>query len=457
MSRIMNAQDEDDLCALFPSPAEWDKYKKGDTGWYNSSADNAEAWSVTAFQESIREGYVWLECAARTDPSAALLLLTAFADVRTHPCPVCDSYGPCSYHSVPQNQSQNASQQSEAIRSIACYVAHATNFFVLAPNTLHESTGKRVGLGSWHQRGWCRLEDCCAEMRCTSPSARPPIVISSGSELHVENTFDKLTVDCTRNNSIYNGDFTVASDRTAIMAVFKGALQAKMHSLLDAKSLFYYRLSMFVAPHLYSESLEHESLGNGDTTVEDFLARYGFSSVTECPPTLPFMPLFCAAAEGNVGIVRQLVAAKASPNQWDATSSISPMHGAGTYGDPLCMEALLQAGGDAGSQSKMLLTPLHCAAAGGHVACARLLIKHEAGIDPVRTDTGRTPLHMAALNGHHAIVAMLLDAGANPGARDNDARSPLELMQEMEQKRWGVTYTTRFGQGQPKRTPTLDC
>ena len=361
----------------------------------------------------------------------------------------------CSYHSVPQTR--NASLRSEAIQSIACYVARATNFFVLAPNTLHESTGKRVGLGSWHQRGWCRVEDCCAVLRCVGASARRPIIISSGSELHVENLFDKLTHDCTRTNSIFNGEFTIDSDRLAIMAVLKGALQAKMHSLLDAKSLYHYRWTMFVAPHLCSDSVKHDGLGNGDISVEDFLARYGFSSVSECPPKIPFMPLFCAAAEGNIKIVRELLTAKADPNQWDATSSISPMHGASTYGDPDCLEALLLAGGDAGSQSKIQLTPLHCAAAGGHSACARLLIKHKAGIDPVRKDTGRTPLHMAALNGHHVIVAMLLDAGANAEARDTDSRSPLELMQDTELKRWGVAFSTRLGQGQPRRRPTLDC
>lgn len=64
MSRIMSAQDEDELSVLFPSPAEWEKYKRADMGWYNNPTDIQEAWSLAAFQGSIREGYVWLECAA---------------------------------------------------------------------------------------------------------------------------------------------------------------------------------------------------------------------------------------------------------------------------------------------------------------------------------------------------------------------------------------------------------
>eukprot|EP00899_Mesostigma_viride_P006989 jgi/Mesvir1/16291/Mv13024-RA.1 len=40
---------------------------------------------------------------------------------------------------------------------------------------------------------------------------------------------------------------------------------------------------------------------------------------------------------------------------------------------------------------------------------------------------GRTPLHVACLRGHPGVVKMLLDAGADANAADEDGRSPLLL------------------------------
>ena len=54
-------------------------------------------------------------------------------------------------------------------------------------------------------------------------------------------------------------------------------------------------------------------------------------------------------------------------------------------------------------------TPLHAAAAGGHVAIVVRLLA--AGADPAPRDpAGRTPLHLAAKLGHAAVVGVLADA-----------------------------------------------
>ena len=74
-------------------------------------------------------------------------------------------------------------------------------------------------------------------------------------------------------------------------------------------------------------------------------------------------------------------------------------------------------------------TALHSAASGDHVAIARLLV--EAGADPnARQSGGWTPLHSAAHNGNAELVALLLAHGADPTATNDEGTSVLAMAEE---------------------------
>ncbi|KAK2036642.1 ankyrin [Colletotrichum somersetense] len=69
-------------------------------------------------------------------------------------------------------------------------------------------------------------------------------------------------------------------------------------------------------------------------------------------------------------------------------------------------------------------SPLHVAAALGHVAVAKTLILHGANINSV-DKSGLTPIHYATLNSQNAMVKLLAEHGADIDCRDSQGYSPL--------------------------------
>jgi len=71
-------------------------------------------------------------------------------------------------------------------------------------------------------------------------------------------------------------------------------------------------------------------------------------------------------------------------------------------------------------------TPLHYAAASGHLAIMGLLLENHAYID-AESPNGTTPLMMAAQYGSTTAVKLLLDAGADPLLKNQQALSAIDF------------------------------
>lgn len=72
-------------------------------------------------------------------------------------------------------------------------------------------------------------------------------------------------------------------------------------------------------------------------------------------------------------------------------------------------------------------TPLHFAAAHGHVDVCSVLVSAGAGVNAADED-GETPLHYASQLDHGAVVGFLLERGADIEARNAYGRTPLLLV-----------------------------
>lgn len=81
------------------------------------------------------------------------------------------------------------------------------------------------------------------------------------------------------------------------------------------------------------------------------------------------------------------------------------------------------------SRNPMSIQPLHAAVAGDHTAIAAMLLA--AGADPnAAQQDGFRPLHSAAQNGNGEIIRLLLEAGADPALPDAQGRIPRALAEE---------------------------
>ncbi|KAJ9475416.1 Ankyrin repeat protein [Pseudozyma hubeiensis] len=112
------------------------------------------------------------------------------------------------------------------------------------------------------------------------------------------------------------------------------------------------------------------------------------------------------------------------------------LHSAAATGNIGLVKFALENGQPPNSNLNGIL-PLHAACSGGSEQSVRMLILHGADVNAPRLRAkgstagpgaeGSTPLHFAAANGHLEIVRILLEAGARPAAADKEGLTPEAL------------------------------
>ena len=143
-------------------------------------------------------------------------------------------------------------------------------------------------------------------------------------------------------------------------------------------------------------------------------------------------PLLRASMDGNLQIVKILLAAGADPNApsilWG--NSEMPLHAAAKIGNIDVLEVLLEHGANVNAQAEDGFSAIHFAAQRGHHdALQFLLLDHHANPE-VRLFNGSLALHTAASHGHPQCIEVCLEAGLDVSNQNSQGRTPLHWATE---------------------------
>ena len=125
-------------------------------------------------------------------------------------------------------------------------------------------------------------------------------------------------------------------------------------------------------------------------------------------------PLHLAAAKGDVGTIRALIAAGAYVEATD--NGLTPLHFAASMGHASAIEALTAAGASLSARDgKNGYTPLHQATVWSHVDAIRALVDAGAALE-AKSDTGWTPRQIATfMTGNVEAIRVLTAGGSGKG------------------------------------------
>ncbi len=150
---------------------------------------------------------------------------------------------------------------------------------------------------------------------------------------------------------------------------------------------------------------------------------------------VPRLSLHEAAALGNLGQVKDILAVSQGSLHTFSPDGYTPLGFAAYFGHPEVVAVLLDAGADPDLPSKnsMQVTPLHSAVANedGDMALKIAMLLLDKGANPnARQHGGWAPLHAAALHGRRALGEVLVAAGAEATPASDEGKTPIQLARE---------------------------
>jgi ankyrin repeat protein len=136
-----------------------------------------------------------------------------------------------------------------------------------------------------------------------------------------------------------------------------------------------------------------------------------------------------AVGEGNIEMVKLLLANNADVNVQDTLHQFTPLHSAVSRS---VAELLIANGANVHARTDKVsgsATPLHNAAQEGQLEVAETLIAHGADVN-AKNEWGSTPLHCAVMEKKKDVVRLLLASKADTNSRDEWGRTVFDIAQK---------------------------
>jgi ankyrin repeat protein len=147
---------------------------------------------------------------------------------------------------------------------------------------------------------------------------------------------------------------------------------------------------------------------------------------------LPTLDIFECSALGDCDRLEQLLRHDAMLVHDASSDGWAPLHLAAAFGGAQATALLLTHGAHVHrfSRNPMHNQPLHaCIALSQDLDTARILIAQGADVN-IEQAGGYTPLHQAAAAGLVELTRLLLEAGADPGCRCHQGKTPADYARE---------------------------
>ena len=222
-------------------------------------------------------------------------------------------------------------------------------------------------------------------------------------------------------------------DRKAARDLYeKGASLQVQGKPADALDSFMRSYTVFPAP----TTALHVAAMNGDSDVAHVLLAHG--AKVDLRTTAEETPLFMAARRGSPDTVLELLTAGADPNAINGELGYTPVHAAAYWGTPETLHVLLARGARRDDRTGAGETALHLAARAQDAlhavaTCALLL---DAGADPLARDLrGFTVAHTAASVDHLEVIQALKASGVDLSALAPDGANATDVAIRYESDR----------------------